>query len=128
MVNLTSSGHGLLGALVFARHADRIESFSSPTTYATFDTFITPLGTVRSLVRLLSLGSFSFAEPGISVRDLSPVDLSQSVVPIVHYWYKQGYCEHPRDSGPSGLFRRRNRLPTVRQRSYTRTFPPDERL
>ncbi|KAJ7121082.1 phosphoglycerate mutase-like protein [Mycena epipterygia] len=42
MVNLTS---GLLGAVVFARHADRIESFSSPTTYATFNTFITPLGT-----------------------------------------------------------------------------------
>ncbi|KAJ7231961.1 phosphoglycerate mutase-like protein [Mycena rebaudengoi] len=48
MVNLTSSGHGLLGALVFARHADRIESFSSPTTYATFDTFITPLGTSQA--------------------------------------------------------------------------------
>ncbi|KAJ6597460.1 phosphoglycerate mutase-like protein [Mycena vulgaris] len=42
MVNLTS---GLLGAVVFARHADRIESFSSPTTYTTFNTFITPLGT-----------------------------------------------------------------------------------
>jgi hypothetical protein len=43
MVNLNS---GLLGAVVFARHADRIESFSSPTTWATFNTFITPLGTV----------------------------------------------------------------------------------
>ncbi|KAJ7603517.1 histidine phosphatase superfamily [Mycena polygramma] len=42
MVNLNS---GLLGAVVFARHADRIESFSSPTTWATFNTFITPLGT-----------------------------------------------------------------------------------
>ncbi|KAF7330024.1 hypothetical protein MKEN_00266400 [Mycena kentingensis (nom. inval.)] len=43
MVNLNSGG--ILGAIVFARHADRIESFSSPTTYATFNTFITPLGT-----------------------------------------------------------------------------------
>ncbi|KAJ7628745.1 phosphoglycerate mutase-like protein [Roridomyces roridus] len=43
MVNLTSPG--LLGAVVFARHGDRIESFSSPTSYATFNTFITPLGT-----------------------------------------------------------------------------------
>ncbi|KAJ7727043.1 hypothetical protein B0H14DRAFT_2640984 [Mycena olivaceomarginata] len=32
--------------VVFARHADRIENFSSPTTWATFNTFITPLGTV----------------------------------------------------------------------------------
>ncbi|KAK7042209.1 histidine phosphatase superfamily [Favolaschia claudopus] len=45
MVNLHS---GLLGALVFARHADRIESFSSPTTWATFNTFITPLGTAQA--------------------------------------------------------------------------------
>ncbi|KAJ7481838.1 phosphoglycerate mutase-like protein [Mycena latifolia] len=45
MVNLTS---GLLGAVVFARHADRIESFSSPTTWATFNTFITPLGTSQA--------------------------------------------------------------------------------
>ncbi|KAJ6624753.1 phosphoglycerate mutase-like protein [Mycena sp. CBHHK59/15] len=45
MVNLTSA---LLGAIVFARHADRIESFSSPTTWATFNTFITPLGTSQA--------------------------------------------------------------------------------
>lgn len=45
-MNLTSVG--ILGAVVFARHADRIESFSSPTTWATYNTFITPLGTVRS--------------------------------------------------------------------------------
>ncbi|KAJ7165129.1 phosphoglycerate mutase-like protein [Mycena filopes] len=42
MVNLNS---GILGAVVFARHADRIESFASPTTWAAFNTFITPLGT-----------------------------------------------------------------------------------
>ncbi|KAJ7216426.1 histidine phosphatase superfamily [Mycena pura] len=45
MVNLSATSQGLLGAVIFARHADRIESFSSPTTYATFNTFITPLGT-----------------------------------------------------------------------------------
>ncbi|KAJ7050433.1 phosphoglycerate mutase-like protein [Mycena amicta] len=46
MVNLTAThGASILGAIVFARHADRIESFSSPDTYATFNTFITPLGT-----------------------------------------------------------------------------------
>ncbi|KAF8185901.1 phosphoglycerate mutase-like protein [Mycena galopus ATCC 62051] len=45
MVNLNS---GLLGAVVFARHADRIESFSSPTTWDTFNTFITPLGTEQA--------------------------------------------------------------------------------
>nr|GAT58110.1 predicted protein [Mycena chlorophos] len=41
MVNTT----GILGALIFARHADRIESFSSPSSYATYNTLITPLGT-----------------------------------------------------------------------------------
>ncbi|KAJ7859529.1 histidine phosphatase superfamily [Mycena olivaceomarginata] len=34
--------------VVFARHADRIENFSSPTTWATFNTFITPLGTEQA--------------------------------------------------------------------------------
>ncbi|KAJ7356458.1 phosphoglycerate mutase-like protein [Mycena albidolilacea] len=34
--------------VVFARHADGIESFSSPTTWATFNTFITPLGTEQA--------------------------------------------------------------------------------
>ncbi|CAK5273971.1 unnamed protein product [Mycena citricolor] len=44
-VGLERQLYSLLGAVVFARHADRIESFSSPDTYATFDTLITPLGT-----------------------------------------------------------------------------------
>ncbi|KAF7292721.1 hypothetical protein MIND_01170400 [Mycena indigotica] len=49
MVNLAAIHNpGILGAIVFARHADRIESFSSPDTYATFNTFITPLGTYNA--------------------------------------------------------------------------------
>lgn len=45
---------GLLGAVLFARHGDRLEFFQDPLTYNPSDTELTPLGTVQEF----QLGNF----------------------------------------------------------------------
>ena len=45
MVNATT----LLGVVLLARHGDRLEFFQDPFTYDPAETFLTPLGSVRSL-------------------------------------------------------------------------------
>ncbi|KAJ7230858.1 phosphoglycerate mutase-like protein [Mycena haematopus] len=83
MVNIDSAGT-LLGAVLLARHGDRLEFFQDPLTYNPATTTLTPLGTVQEL----QLGSFlrsTYLNPRnpstfISGIDTDLVDIDQLIV------------------------------------------------
>ncbi|KAJ7677664.1 phosphoglycerate mutase-like protein [Mycena rosella] len=83
MVNLHPQST-LLGAVILARHGDRLEFFQDPLTYTPSATSLTPLGTVQEL----QLGSFLRAtyldptNPSTFIAGISPdlVDIAQVIV------------------------------------------------